>query len=128
MNVHTPTKHDLQVYRKWLDALVTRLTGGVAELAAEVSRPAGMEAAVADEAAHTPTAVSTEADEEVARSVLMSEEQLLAEARAALARIDAGTFGHCQRCNHVIAKTRLDALPYARHCIKCARVVEGIKG
>jgi RNA polymerase-binding transcription factor DksA len=97
----------------------------VAELTAEATRPAGLEAATADEAAHHPTAVSTEEDVELARSVLVPEEQLLAEAQEALARLDAGTFGRCQRCGQAITKTRLDSIPYARHCIKCARVLEG---
>jgi RNA polymerase-binding transcription factor len=57
----------------------------------------------------------------VAQTALLSEEQLLAETRAALARLDDGTFGRCQGCGRVIGKVRLDAVPYARQCIHCAR-------
>jgi DnaK suppressor protein len=42
---------------------------------------------------------------------------------AALARIDAGTFGTCVRCGRPIAPERLEALPWAAHCIDCQRIV-----
>ena len=40
---------------------------------------------------------------------------------AALARIDAGTFGRCTRCGKPIAAERLEALPWAAWCIDCQR-------
>jgi RNA polymerase-binding transcription factor DksA len=46
-----------------------------------------------------------------------------AEARmvdAALARIDAGTFGICARCGADIGADRLDAVPYTPFCRDCA--------
>jgi RNA polymerase-binding protein DksA len=36
----------------------------------------------------------------------------------ALQRIEAGTFGICERCGKPIEKARMKALPYARLCIK----------
>jgi DnaK suppressor protein len=36
----------------------------------------------------------------------------------ALTRLDAGTFGICERCGKPIEKARLKALPYASLCIK----------
>ncbi len=39
----------------------------------------------------------------------------------ALARIDAGTFGVCERCGKPIEKARIKALPYASLCIKDAQ-------
>ena len=40
--------------------------------------------------------------------------------RAALSRIDAGTYGICASCGNKIAPKRLEALPYATTCIDCA--------
>jgi DnaK suppressor protein len=60
--------------------------------------------------------------QEVELGLIANEESLLNEANAALARIEAGTFGCCESCGKAIAKARLDALPYARRCIHCARV------
>jgi DnaK suppressor protein len=44
----------------------------------------------------------------------------LAEVDAALERVDAGTYGACERCGAPIGAARLDALPAARLCIRCA--------
>lgn len=42
---------------------------------------------------------------------------------AAIGRLDAGTYGDCLRCGRPIAAERLDALPWAAHCIDCQRIV-----
>ena len=40
--------------------------------------------------------------------------------KAALSKIDAGTYGICASCGNEIARKRLEALPYATTCIDCA--------
>lgn len=40
--------------------------------------------------------------------------------RAALDRIDQGTYGHCANCGKDIEEKRLEAVPYAAVCIDCA--------
>jgi DnaK suppressor protein len=50
-------------------------------------------------------------------------EQQLAAVDAALARLDDGTYGLCARCGRPIAPERLDALPWAAHCIECQKIV-----
>ncbi len=50
-------------------------------------------------------------------------EQHLAAVEAALGRLDDGTYGACVRCGRPIAPERLDALPWAAHCIDCQRIV-----
>ncbi len=40
--------------------------------------------------------------------------------RAALRRLDAGTYGQCARCGRAIGEARLTALPYATTCVACA--------
>jgi len=42
----------------------------------------------------------------------------------ALARLESGTFGLCQRCQRPIALARLRAMPQARHCIGCEEELE----
>ena len=51
---------------------------------------------------------------------------LSAQARAAvdeidraLAKMDSGTYGVCERCGNPIPKARLKALPYAALCVAC---------
>lgn len=43
----------------------------------------------------------------------------------ALERIDDGSFGHCEECDGRIARDRLEAIPYARLCLKCKTAEEG---
>jgi RNA polymerase-binding protein DksA len=50
-------------------------------------------------------------------------EQHLAEVESALERLDAGTYGTCTRCGRPIAAERLEAIPWAAHCIDCQRLV-----
>ena len=38
----------------------------------------------------------------------------------ALAKIDTGTYGTCERCGKPIGEDRLEAMPAARLCIACA--------
>jgi DnaK suppressor protein len=40
--------------------------------------------------------------------------------KQALAKIENGTYGICVKCDEKIAIKRLEALPYATTCIKCA--------
>jgi DnaK suppressor protein len=40
---------------------------------------------------------------------------------AAIARLDAGTYGACVSCHEPIAPGRLEALPWAALCIDCQR-------
>jgi DnaK suppressor protein len=51
---------------------------------------------------------------------LQRERQELAEVEAALARIKSGAFGICEICENSIREARLQALPWARLCIRCA--------
>ena len=50
--------------------------------------------------------------------------RLLRDVVSALQKIDDGSFGSCERCGEDIAEKRLEALPFARYCIDCQRVIE----
>lgn len=39
----------------------------------------------------------------------------------ALRKIEAGTYGICERCGEAIPMARLEALPYSTLCVDCAR-------
>ena len=53
-------------------------------------------------------------------TLLGNEQYIMAEARAAIARLDDGTFGKCESCGRKIAAARLEAIPYTRFCVECA--------
>lgn len=57
--------------------------------------------------------------------VLDNERYLLKEIDAALGRLDKGQFGCCETCGMPISEERLEAIPYARNCIRCAQDLDG---
>ena len=48
----------------------------------------------------------------------------LAQIRDALARMDAGTYGKCERCGKDIPEARLNAVPYTTLCVEDQEYVE----
>lgn len=48
-----------------------------------------------------------------------SERELLRRIDEALDRIEKGTYGECVVCGSKVNTGRLDAVPWARHCIDC---------
>ena len=62
--------------------------------------------------------------QELGATLLENEQYLQGEILAALDRIDKGTFGKCENCGKAIGRDRLDALPYARHCVACAEKLQ----
>ena len=79
-------------------------------------------------------AIETSADEldriqhaqerDFAMGVLNRESVRLREIRAALERIDSGSFGICLNCEEEIGAKRLAAVPWAALCIVCQEVAE----
>jgi DnaK suppressor protein len=49
--------------------------------------------------------------------------KLLREVEAAIRRIEQGTYGVCHECEEPISPKRLDALPWAKYCVKCQEEV-----
>ena len=48
--------------------------------------------------------------------------QMLSDVRDALARLDKGEYGVCEECEESISPRRLNAIPWARLCVKCQEV------
>ncbi|MBI4460092.1 MAG: TraR/DksA family transcriptional regulator, partial [Acidobacteria bacterium] len=42
----------------------------------------------------------------------------------ALDRIEEGTYGACVACGREVQQKRMDAVPWARHCIECQQKQE----
>ena len=63
-------------------------------------------------------------EQEFTLGLIENEELALDEIAGALDRIDQRTFGRCEECGGAIPKARLQAVPYARHCVACARKQE----
>jgi DnaK suppressor protein len=53
-----------------------------------------------------------------------NDRQILQMVENALARIREGSFGECVHCGKEINPKRLEAVPWARHCIECQEKLE----
>ena len=72
-----------------------------------------------------PADISTESDEREKMATLLSRETaLLKELDAAIERVRSGAFGKCEGCGRDIPPARLEALPSATLCLKCANESE----
>jgi len=63
-------------------------------------------------------------ERDYAVSSLERNASLLREVRAAILRIEAGTFGICVNCEEQITSKRLTAIPWASSCIVCQEAAD----
>lgn len=64
------------------------------------------------------------AERELAIRNLDRESQLLRQVKAALQRMEDGTYGICLHCEEEISIKRLHAVPWAAYCIKCQEIAD----
>lgn len=124
------TEADINHYRRRLLSLRRRLSGDLSALEDEAMRPIGGEAGgnLSDVPVHMADLAPANYEEDIALDLLENDEQLLKEVDDALARIERGSFGRCENCGREISQERLQALPYARYCIRCARELQARAG
>ena len=101
-----------------------------AERAAAASRLAGLEldfGSVVESARqantddeHDPEGATIAFERQHIAAFVSHTRERLAEIDAALARLDAGSYGRCARCGEPIPPARLAARPAAPTCIRCA--------
>jgi DnaK suppressor protein len=64
--------------------------------------------------------VDSRLDRELAETGAIRAREALAEIEHALARMDRGTYGVCEACGAPMRAERLEAIPHARHCVRCS--------
>lgn len=112
---------DLERLRGLLEAERDEVLEQVEELEAEADLSRWREGGFDDDPADSGSA-STE--RERAQSLSDHARALLQQIRAAVARMEEGTFGWCRRCGEPIGLERLEALPYAELCVGCKQLEE----
>lgn len=118
---------DLLKIQKLLLAKRRILSGDVSHMEDEALNKTGQEAASQD-ISNFAELGSDNFEQEFTIGLIENETEALKEIDAALARIDAGTYGACESCGKKIGKARLRAVPYARLCIDCKRTEEARAG
>lgn len=117
---------DVRAFKSSLEHLRSRLRGDVTTLADEALRKTRAEASgdLSTMPIHMADLGTDAYEQEFTLSLMASEEETLELIEQALQRIRSKKFGMCEECGGVIAKKRLEALPYAATCIRCAEKLE----
>jgi RNA polymerase-binding protein DksA len=120
--MHKLKKSELKAFRENLLLLRSRLRGDVHAMAdSALKRNRG---AAGDQSAmpiHMADLGTDNFEQEFTLSLMETEGGTLQAIEAALERVEEGSFGICEDCSGPIAKSRLQAIPYAAVCIKCAQ-------
>lgn len=117
---------DMRPFRKVLEQLRSRLRGDVSTMADTALGTGGTRdhGPSSTKPVHMDDLGSEAFDQEFTLLLMENEEDTLQMVDEALARIRHKTFGNCVECDGIITKKRLEALPYAPTCIRCAEKLE----
>jgi DnaK suppressor protein len=115
-------KVDMKAYRDKLIAMRARLRGDVNNMADAALRKRRSDANgdLSSMPIHMADIGTDNFEQEFTLHLMQSEEGTLGKIENALERIEEGTYGECEMCGVRIPKARLNALPYATTCVKCA--------
>jgi DnaK suppressor protein len=117
---------DTDEFKSMLQAERERIAGAIAYLASE--SPGTMQDEVGDVAwgadNHVGDMASVTAERELDEGLEEGAQQTLEQVDRALAKLDAGTYGTCERCGKPIAEERLRARPWATLCIDDQRLAD----
>lgn len=115
-------KPDTQPFKEKLLQLRARLRGDVSAMADATLKRTRTESSgdLSSMPIHMADIGSDNFDQEFTLSLMENDEGTLDLIEGALERIEEGTYGSCTECGGRIPKTRLNAIPYTPHCIKCA--------
>jgi DnaK suppressor protein len=110
---------DLDARRDELESLRERLLQSAHDLVEGDRHEGELSSSAGDQ--HLADHATDMVDREVDETLMGNAEELAREIDAALARLEAGTYGSCTSCGNVIPEERLDAVPYATTCVPCKR-------
>ncbi|MFO0947695.1 MAG: TraR/DksA C4-type zinc finger protein [Planctomycetota bacterium] len=113
-------KAELKEFHKKLLALRARLTGEVVHLSDEAFHAHGD----STQPNHMAELGSNIHEQDVTIQMLQSEGNILSEIEAAIKRVENGTFGVCEMSGKPIPKARLNAIPWTRYRVECAKIAE----
>lgn len=117
---------EMKPFRLALEAMRARLRGDVSTMADAALRKTRSEANgdLSSMPIHMADIGSDAYEQEFTLSLMASEEGTLEQVEEALERIRSKTFGICEECEGTISKKRLEAIPFASMCIRCAEKLE----
>ncbi|MCE5302664.1 MAG: TraR/DksA family transcriptional regulator [Planctomycetaceae bacterium] len=117
---------ELASYKERLLLLRARLRGDVNRMADSALRKSRSEANgdLSSMPIHMADIGSDNFEQEFTLSLMENDGGTLSAIEASLERIEEGTYGLCEECGVKIPKSRLNAIPYATLCVRCAQQQE----
>ena len=117
---------EMKPFKAALETMRARLRGDVSTMADAALRKTRAEASgdLSSMPIHMADIGTDAYEQEFTLSLMANEEETLELVEAALERIKTKKFGTCEECGGVIAKKRLEAIPFAAMCIRCAEKME----
>jgi RNA polymerase-binding protein DksA len=117
---------EIESFRRILDGLRSRLRGDLDQMTDEALRRNLINGSgnLSNVPLHMADVGTENYDQEFTLELIENEQGTLELVNEALTRMEKGKFGLCVQCGEPISKPRLQAIPYAKHCIQCARSVE----
>ncbi len=115
-------KAELAQYKELLLGLRARLRGDVTRMA-DAALNKSRSVANGDLSSmpiHMADIGSDNFEQEFTLSLMENDGATLEQIETALERVEEGTYGQCEECGVKIPKARLNAIPFATLCIKCA--------
>lgn len=115
-------KGEMKPFKERLLALRARLRGEITQMADAALKKSKLDGAGESSAMpiHMADLGSDNFEQEFTLSLMENEEGTLGAIDVALERIEEGTYGVCEECGAKIPKARLNAIPFAALCVKCA--------
>jgi RNA polymerase-binding protein DksA len=119
-------KAEMKAFKEQLLSLRARLRGDVDTMADAALRKTRSEANgdLSSMPIHMADIGSDNYEQEFTLSLMQNEEMALESIEAAIEKIEDGVYGICEECSGPISKARLNAIPHAPLCIKCAQKLE----
>jgi RNA polymerase-binding transcription factor DksA len=121
---------EMKPFKVALEAMRARLRGDVSTMAEAALRKTRSEANgdLSSMPIHMADIGSDAYEQEFTLSLMANEEGTLEQVEEALGRMRSKTYGICEECDGVISKRRLEAIPFAAMCIRCAEKMEDANG
>ena len=119
-------KAELVAYKELLLGLRARLRGDVSQMADATLKKSRSEANgdLSTMPIHMADIGSDNFEQEFTLSLMENEGVTLEQIESSLERIEEGTYGQCEECGVKIPKARLNAIPFATLCVRCAEQQE----
>lgn len=114
-------KKTLEHFKKLLISRKEEIDNEIKHISSETLKQSQKDASgdISGYSYHMADVATDNYDREFSLGLASNESHILYDIDLALNKIKEGSFGLCEECEKPISKVRLNAVPYAKLCIKC---------